>query len=379
MATDSSQTQVQPQSTSFFRRFLNGLWRVIRFLLIIAFLILIGIGIYYGGREFYFSVLSPLNDTISRVDDLEQAIQTERDGMTAQLAQRDERITELESQLNKQKNELKTQQNALDEQQQELDKFATLNKNINTLDKSLKGTHSDLETMQDELITLHTQVTDMISKTDELDDAAERDVKAQNALNKNMSELQEMASENILMLERLHQERLLLHAQANILNAQRSLTRRDLGIANEYLQRADISLKAVNETFTKTGSKNEQASIAIVLTRLDQTMDRLERDPFSAITDLQGVWRALDSVILGDLALDQPLPVEFSSDNPLITDEASIEQNDESDAQPADDVAGEQQSEESKVQSADETEQNDEAEVQSVDDASTEESDESRP
>lgn len=322
MATNSSQTQ----SKSFFRRFLDGFWRFIRLLITVILGILLGTSIYYGGKSVYLSVLSPLNDTIDRVEELEQAIQTERDGMTAQLTLRDERITELESLLTKQKAQLTTQQNALNDQQEELEAFATLNSAIETVDERVQGVTSELEPMQNELMALQTHMTEVISKTNELDDASQRDVKAQNALDEQMSELQETVSDTTVMLDRVHQERLLLHAQANILNAQRSLTRLDIGIANEYLQRADISLKAVNEALDDSSSKNEQAALAIVLTRLDQTIDRLERDPFSATTDLQGVWRALDSVILGDLALDQPLPAELSSDNAPTTDDAADEQ-----------------------------------------------------
>jgi len=328
MATNSSQTQ----SKSFFRRFLDGFWRIIRLLIAVILVIILGTSIYYGGKSIYLSVLSPLNDTINRVEELEQAIQTERDGMTAQLTQRDERITELESQLTKQKGQLTTQQNALNDQQEELEAFATLNSDIEALDQTLQGVASDLEPMQNELTDLQTQLTEVVSRTDGLDDASKRDVKAQNALDERMNQLQEVASDTTVTLDRLHQERLLLHAQANILNAQRSLTRRDIGIANEYLQRADISLKAVNQALEGSSNKSEQAAMAIVLTRLDQTIDRLESDPFSATTDLQGVWRALDSVILADLPLDQPQPTELSSDSEQTDDAAGEQQADEAEA-----------------------------------------------
>ncbi|MGB0389247.1 MAG: hypothetical protein ACPGWR_30865 [Ardenticatenaceae bacterium] len=362
MATKSSQTQ----SKSFFRRLLDGLWRLIRLLLIILVLVVLAVGIYYGAKIGYETIVLPLNATIARVDKLEEAQQEEQKNVTAQLTERDERITELETLLTKQKGDMRSQDAKIISQQGELESLTTLTSQIEELHDNLKTTNSQFETIEEELADLQNQAKTLQATTERLGDTDEATNSDLDKLNDGIKVLQEGASNTSTTLGRLQQGRLLLHAQANILNAQRELERRNVGSANDYLQRAEVSLNVAAESM----EESQQPAIALVLTRLDQALERLEIDPFSASSDLQAVWRALDSVILGELSVGLPLPAEIPDPAPQAQEAEDAADAQEEQAQEAEEEQDAQEAqEEQDAQEAQDAAEAEEEEAQGAEDA----------
>lgn len=170
------------------------------------------------------------------------------------------------------------------------DEVEALEQRAEQLEAQQEALQSDLESLNQSNQSLEQSSTEQLTEL--------------GTLSNDLSTLQEQSEDTTDSLILLQGEALLLHAQANVLNAQRELNQQDIDSAIEYLKRAELSIKAAAPLV----DESQEVPIAVVLGRLVLTLEQLENDPFSA-TDLESLWQAIDDVILGTLSVE-PLEEE---------------------------------------------------------------------
>lgn len=297
MTTDTKAAAISAtnKGLSFIRRLGLVLWRLIR---------IIFVSVVLGGviaSFIWFTtevIVEPLNDARGRIAALEEELQSERNNVTDELSKRDTRITALER--------------TLTEQDATLNSFSALTSDVEALQKELSEATSTIQTLKKQSTALQSDLRSLNQRSQSLELSSNEQQEELATLSSDFSKLQEQSEDTAHTLTLLEEEALLLHAQANVLNAQREISQQDIGSAIEYLKHAELSIKAVATLV----DESQEAPVAIVLTRIVLALEQLENDPFTASADLESLWRAMDSVILGTLSVKPlELPLEEGQEN----------------------------------------------------------------
>ncbi|MCB0076452.1 MAG: hypothetical protein KDD73_03445 [Anaerolineales bacterium] len=269
----------QTQQRSMGGRVIGFIGALLRWLIVIVLGIALGIGIYWGGQALYVTV----NETMARIDSLEQSVAAEQEAVTNQFAQRDLRFATLEGEMIGQQQRIAQLEPAVGD----------LTTQVESLTQQAAAAGDAVTELQGSVGTLQSDGQALSQSLDGIDLAlfnAEDNIAT--------------AQQQVVGLQRTA---LMVSAQGNLLNAIAALQDQNGGTARDYATRARDTL-ALAVPMMADGST---ASIQGVVDQLTELEGQLEADPFAAQPQLESIWRSLDSLILANLpALEVASPAE---------------------------------------------------------------------
>ena len=313
-------------------RVLGFFWTLIKFILVLAVIAALGIGIYWGGYYAYWGIVSPIASNTKAInllqDDLDAArnelgreltAQNEKDAqLSTQMADYGERIAsleeevvakatriaELEKELSSQSERAADDEERITVLEDELGakaaRIAELEKNLSSQSERVAGYAERLTGLKDELDARATQIAGLEVSLIDGDQRIADLEKGLSSQNEGVAELAarlaELEAEAVAPEEEiawLKVQSLLLKASQEAIKARIRLIQNNPGAAKEELELVEASLMAAFEL----GDDEARAAISNLQDRLADVMRDITENPFAASEGLEILWRGIDALI----------------------------------------------------------------------------------
>jgi chromosome segregation ATPase len=134
---------------------------VFRLVMILMIGIALGVGIYFGTRALYRNYVEPMQASLQRMAEIEEALAQDKVLARTQAEQTGERLAEIDGRLAEQSEamailvvEIDSVQNGLEEQDNRIDQLRTMVNRIETLSSDLKATADQVEGLETALLEI---------------------------------------------------------------------------------------------------------------------------------------------------------------------------------------------------------------------------------
>jgi len=292
-------------------RILGFFWALIKFILVLAIIAALGVGIYLGGYYAYWGIVSPIASNTNAINLLQDDLETVRSELGQELAAQNEKIAQLSTQLADYEERiagLKDELTAGDARIAELEKalvdggqrIADLESELTSQDERVADYEEGMMGLKDEMDAQATRIAGLeesLADRDQRIADLEKGVSSQNEgvaeLGARLTELKAEAVAPEEEIARLNVQALLLKASQEAIKASIRLIQNNPGAAKEELGLVGASLSTAFEL----GDEEAKAAISELQDRLADVMRDIDENPFAATEELEILWRSIDALI----------------------------------------------------------------------------------
>ena len=301
----------EKKKRSALARILGFFWTLIKFILVLAIIAALGVGIYWGGYYAYQGIVSPIASNTKAINLLQDDLEAARSELSRELAAQNEKIAQLSTQLADYEERITGLQDELTAgtaRIAELEKalvdgdqrMADLESELSSQSERVAGYAERLTGLKDELDARATQIAGLEESLVDRDQRIADLEKGLSSQNEGMAELgarlAELKAEAVAPEEeiaRLNVQALLLKASQEAIKASIRLVQNNPGAAKEELGLVEASLRAAFEL----RDEEARAAISELQDRLADVMRDIDENPFAATEELEILWRSMDALI----------------------------------------------------------------------------------
>lgn len=313
MLTAHQRRKIVPekQKRSPLARILGFFWALIKFILVLAIIVALGVGIYWGGYYAYWGIVSPIASNTKAINLLQDDLEAARSELDRELTAQDEKITQLSTQMANYEEQIaglehelaagaariaELEESLVDRDQRIADleeKLSSQSERVADHEERITGLKDELDAKAARITELEESLVDRDQRIADL----ERGLSSQNEgvaeLGARLAELEAEVTTPEEEIARLNVQALLLKASQEAIKARIRLIQNNPGAAKEELGLVGASLSTAFEL----GDEEAKAAISELQDRLADVMRDIDEKPFAVAEELEILWRGIDALI----------------------------------------------------------------------------------
>ncbi len=301
----------EKQKRSPLARILGFFWALIKFILVLAIIVALGVGIYWGGYYAYWGIVSPIASNTNAINLLQDDLETVRSELSRELAAQnektaqlstqvadyEERITGLKDELTAGVARIAELEEALvdgDQRMADLEsELSSQNERVAGYEEGIAGLKDDLDAKAARIAKLEETLVDRDRRIADLETGLSSQSDRAAGLDARLVELETKAGVPAEEIAGFKVQVLLLKASQEAIKARIRLIQNNPGAAKEELGLVGASLSAAFEL----GDEEAKAAISELQDRLADVMRDIDENPFAAAEELEILWRGIDALI----------------------------------------------------------------------------------
>ena len=312
----------EKQKRSALARVLGFFWALIKFVLVLAIIAGLGVGIYWGGYYAYWGIVSPITSNTNAINLLQDDLEAARSELGQELAARNEKIAQLSIQMADSEERMaglekelaardarmaefevelaardaRLEEALLDRDQQIADlrsELSSQSERMANSEERLTGLKDELDAGAAQMAKLEESLIDRDQQIADLDTEFNSQSERMADLNASLADLEAEVAKPEEEIARLKLQALLLKASQEAIKAHVHLLENNAGTAQEELGLVKASLEAAFEL----GDEEAQAAISQLQERLADVVRDIEESPFTAAEELEVLWLGIDALI----------------------------------------------------------------------------------